>query len=210
MASPKGKRSRSEHMKRLNERRKKDPDYERYVQEQATKGKQNSEKFKQAGRDTLNRLRKDPDFQKAHSKAAAERARRYGIASCRRSIPVRYRDRKGREFRFRSILECKFALLADLNGQDWDYEPVSFPYWRDGRIRHYIPDFWVQELGEYVECKGYKTQGVTKQLSAVMAENPQISIRLWTAKDARLSEAPDIWVEGRDDLVFFESFKNAS
>lgn len=202
---PEFRKKRSEHMKRLNERRKKDKVFGQLCQDRATEGRKNSEKFKQVSRDTLNRLRTDPDFQEAHSKAAAKRARRYGIASCRRSIPVNYRDRKGREFRFRSITECRFALLADLKGLDWNYEPISLPYSWKGRVRHYNPDFWVEQWREYVEVKGYETRGVVKQLEAVLAENPQITVRLWTRGDLDQCEAPEIRVAGTDTILF-ESF----
>ena len=203
MASPKGKRSRSENMKLVNERRRKDKAFDQRCQDKATEGKQNSEKFKQAGRDTLNRLRYDPDFQKAHSKAAAERAKRFGIASCRRSIPVRYTDRKGREFRFRSLLECRFAILADLTGLDWEYEPVSLPYKWGDRTRHYVPDFWLPDRQQYVEVKGYETEGVRDQLAAVRIRNPQANIRLWTSADAELDGACPIDVDGPECMVEF-------
>jgi len=192
-------------MKLLNERRKKDKAFGKLCQDKATEGKLNSEKFKQAGRDTLSRFRNDPEFQRKRSKGLAEAARRLGIASCRRSIPVNYRDRKGREFRFRSITECRFALLADLQGLDWNYEPISLPYSWKGRVRHYNPDFWVEQWREYVEVKGYETRGVVKQLEAVLAENPQITVRLWTRGDLDQCEAPEIRVSGKD-MILFESF----
>lgn len=206
MASPKGKRSRSENMKLVNKRRREDEAFGKFCQEQASKGKRNSELFKRVNRAKLDRLRKDPEFQKAHSKAAAKRARRFGIASCRRSIPVRYTDRQGRVFRFRSILELKFALLADLRGLDWNYEPISLPYQWKGRTRHYNPDFWVAEWQQYVEVKGYKTEGVQRQLEEVLAGNPQISIRLWTSEDAELDGAPEVLVSGPEEMVLFQSF----
>lgn len=193
-------------MKLVNERRKNDKAFGKLCQDKATEGKLNSEKFKQAGRDTLKRFRNDPEFQRKRSKGLAEAARKLGIASCRRSIPVRYTDRRGREFRFRSILECKFALLSDLRELDWDYEPISLPYQWEGRTRHYVPDFWVSDWQQYIEVKGYKTKGVQKQLEEVLAGNPQIKIRLWTSNDAELDGAPDIQVSGPEEMVLFQSF----
>lgn len=34
-----------------------------------------------------------------------------------------------------------------------------FPYHdNDGKLRHYTPDFWVEEWNTYVEVKGYETE----------------------------------------------------
>lgn len=60
--------------------------------------------------------------------------------------------------RFRSRLEARWAVAFDALGVRWQYEPEGFEVgyrlsMRDENFR-YLPDFWLPELGLWVEVKG--------------------------------------------------------
>lgn len=52
---------------------------------------------------------------------------------------------------FRSRLESEWAKTLDLNGIFWTYEPVEITL-PSGTT--YIPDFWLPDLGTWIEVKG--------------------------------------------------------
>lgn len=56
--------------------------------------------------------------------------------------------------RFRSRLEARWAVFFTRLGLDWEYEPQGFVVGRRfGRPRPYLPDFYLPNLGLYVEIK---------------------------------------------------------
>ena len=63
-------------------------------------------------------------------------------------------------YHFRSRLEARWAVLFDSLGFDWEYEPEGFELGEAGR---YLPDFYVEQLGAWVEVKA-------KQLNATERE----------------------------------------
>src|ERR1039457_3106365 len=55
-------------------------------------------------------------------------------------------------YRFRSRLEARWAVFFRHLGIRWDYEPQGY---RVGPAkRPYLPDFWLPDLGTWVEVKG--------------------------------------------------------
>lgn len=69
---------------------------------------------------------------------------------------------------FASMIEVAWAAFFDALGMRWDYEPrvVVLP---DGRI--YPPDFYLFDLGVYVECKGQVLEdGLMEKLEAATKE----------------------------------------
>ncbi|MFI6948228.1 hypothetical protein [Streptomyces sp. NPDC050422] len=62
------------------------------------------------------------------------------------AVPTRYGDTT-----FRSRLEADWAATLDSNGIRWQYEPETITL-DSGTL--YIPDFWLPELGTWVEAKG--------------------------------------------------------
>ncbi|MFI1652172.1 hypothetical protein ACH4XT_35305 [Streptomyces avidinii] len=62
------------------------------------------------------------------------------------AVPTRYGDTT-----FRSRLEADWAATLDGNGIRWLYEPetITLP---SGAV--YLPDFWLPELGTWIEVKG--------------------------------------------------------
>ncbi|MBE4758366.1 hypothetical protein PV383_19815 [Streptomyces caniscabiei] len=62
---------------------------------------------------------------------------------------------------FRSRLEADWAATLDANGIRWEYEPetITLP---SGTV--YIPDFWLPELGTWIEAKGHGIPRVEKTI----------------------------------------------
>lgn len=58
-------------------------------------------------------------------------------------------------YRFRSRLEARWAVFFDALGIKWEYEKEGYDL--DGLW--YLPDFWLPELGYWVEVKGELPQG---------------------------------------------------
>jgi len=54
--------------------------------------------------------------------------------------------------------ELAVAQWLDKNKFEWKRNTTRFPYTNlKGTLSHYTPDFWVSELGGYLEVKGYET-----------------------------------------------------
>lgn len=54
--------------------------------------------------------------------------------------------------------ELKVAQYFDAQGYTWNRNTKRFPYINlNNKPSYYTPDFWVKELGGYVEVKGYET-----------------------------------------------------
>lgn len=66
------------------------------------------------------------------------------------AIPTRYAG-----FRFRSRLEARWAVFFNELGITWQYEPQGYLVGEE-QIP-YLPDFWLPELGMWVEVKGSAT-----------------------------------------------------
>ena len=86
-----------------------------------------------------------------------------------KAIPTRYAG-----CHFRSRLEARWAVFFDTLGIRWEYEPEGFELgWRlllDESTFHYLPDFWLPDLGVHVEVKGQWTTGeMEKFFNAVAA-----------------------------------------
>lgn len=52
--------------------------------------------------------------------------------------------------------ELKFAIWCDKNSIKWQRNRQGFEYFYLNKIHKYFPDFYLPELDEYVEVKGYK------------------------------------------------------
>src|SRR2546423_11922621 len=62
--------------------------------------------------------------------------------------------------------EEELAELLDENEIPWDYEPHTFPleHAPDGSVRQAItPDFYLPEVGAYIECTAMKQANVNKK-----------------------------------------------
>ena len=77
----------------------------------------------------------------------------------------RYLDRRGRLWRFRSGWELDVARQLDEQEIEWAYEPHRILL-SDGRV--YVPDFWIERFGFYLEVKGRRfTRGIDKVTLAI-------------------------------------------
>lgn len=56
-------------------------------------------------------------------------------------------------YRFRSRLEARWAVFFDALGIEWEYEHEGYDL---GALGWYLPDFWLPNLGFYLEVKGPK------------------------------------------------------
>lgn len=65
--------------------------------------------------------------------------------------------------RFRSRLEARYAVVFDMLGIEWQYEPQGFEcgqrltkslWWADYPRINYLPDFWLPREKVFVEVKG--------------------------------------------------------
>jgi len=63
-----------------------------------------------------------------------------------KAIETRYKG-----YRFRSRLEARWAVFFDAIGMKWEYEVEGFDL---GVYGWYLPDFWLPEIGVWVEIKG--------------------------------------------------------
>lgn len=53
--------------------------------------------------------------------------------------------------------EYKYAMYLDTLGVQWCRNTRRFDYWYDGKLRKYIPDFYIVDDDRYIEIKGYTT-----------------------------------------------------
>lgn len=70
------------------------------------------------------------------------------------SVPTRYRD-----IQFRSKLEADWAEYFDFEQIRWSYEPEAFALPNGA---NYLPDFYLDDLQIYVECRGTLQRSLRK------------------------------------------------
>ena len=74
----------------------------------------------------------------------------------------------------RSSYEILFAILLDLKGIEWDYEPKAF----DLGNATYIPDFYLPEEDKYIEIKGYFDKRTKDKLLLFEKMYPDIKLEI--------------------------------
>ncbi len=97
-----------------------------------------------------------------------------------------------KDFRFRSRLEARWAVFFDELGIAWEYEKEGYEI--DG-IR-YLPDFWLPDLGCWIEVKG-DTPGYFEKKKAV-------KLCLASRKDVHIFIGEPYEAESYASLTFFE------
>lgn len=70
---------------------------------------------------------------------------------------------------FRSRLEARWAVLFDMTGTPWCYEPQGYVV--DGYA--YLPDFWLPSLDSYFEVKGFWDDSVRKAMALAASLDDQ-------------------------------------
>jgi len=122
-----------------------------------------------------------------------------------KSIPTIYNG-----VQLRSRMEAKCAHLFDTLKWKWEYEPHSFML--PSGI-NYRPDFWIEELAMFVECRGYQTKDGNRQIEEFgeCVQNQSISIPGGVPIDsyaAIISDSKSIlWTRGTDHPVILAVFK---
>lgn len=86
--------------------------------------------------------------------------------------------------RFRSSWELFFYIACEIRNMVASYEPITFSVDVDGKTRKYTPDFWVNELGSFVEIKGIAWQLGMKKITAVKSQG----IPIQTFRDTHIEE----------------------
>jgi hypoxanthine phosphoribosyltransferase len=84
--------------------------------------------------------------------------------------------------------EEEFARILDFYGLDWKYEPRSFPLrWEgDKVVEMFTPDFYLSELGMFVELTTMKQSLVTaknRKIRFMKELYPDVNVRLLYRKD---------------------------
>jgi hypothetical protein len=83
-----------------------------------------------------------------------------------REIPLEPLPAAGTAAPFANESEAEFAKVLDFYRIPWQYEPETFPieWWPDGRVKSsFSPDFYLPELGTYLELTTMKQSLVTKK-----------------------------------------------
>jgi len=93
---------------------------------------------------------------------------------------VRWTDRRGRLFLFKSTWERAYAAYLDLAGSEWDYEPKTFKLCTDPKYRGYTPDFRVvRSEGEtFVEIHGWDDVPTRTRMALFRTEYPSVGFDL--------------------------------
>ena len=63
---------------------------------------------------------------------------------------IRAIETKYQGYRFRSRLEARWAVFFSALHTEWDYEPEGYDL---GKAGWYLPDFWLPDMGVFVEIK---------------------------------------------------------
>jgi len=74
--------------------------------------------------------------------------------------------------KMRSSWERRFAQAMDSRGIEWVYEPQRFDL---GEVT-YLPDFYVPELGAYVEVKGWLDPKSQRRISLFREKYPDVPL----------------------------------
>lgn len=104
----------------------------------------------------------------------------------RKTTRVDWTDIQGRAFTFRSKWELWTAQQLDAAGLCWDYELRSYAVLVDGKMRSYIPDFWVWDseartvLRSLIDVKGKTCVEQMKKIVLFQEQYPTVPFELWT------------------------------
>jgi len=77
---------------------------------------------------------------------------------------------------FKSGLERKVDAAFTRRRVKHGYETKKFPFVQPAKNRNYTPDFFIDETGIYVECKGRLTQFDRDKLLWVKAQHPDLRL----------------------------------
>lgn len=121
------------------------------------------EKLSQAnlGKSSYNSMseEKKQEFKKKHRNIILKRYESGWMPKAGRCKKIRYVSPIAGEVFVDGTWELKAAMYMDKQGWNWQRNTQRFPYTNlDGKLSHYTPDFYVEELGGFLEVKGYETE----------------------------------------------------
>ncbi|MDD4972689.1 MAG: hypothetical protein PHT07_24935 [Paludibacter sp.] len=80
--------------------------------------------------------------------------------------------RKDLNMFLRSKWEANYARLLNWGRINWSYEPKAFVLEVDGKKTTYTPDFYNEDLGVWIEVKGYMTEIAEKKIECFKTTYP--------------------------------------
>lgn len=95
---------------------------------------------------------------------------------------VQYIKKDGNIIQLRGSYEVRYATWLDKNSIDWEYEkPIQYID-KKGIKRHCLPDFYLPDLNEYHDTKGYLSEE-SKEKYSLIKDQLGIEIKLIFKKD---------------------------
>jgi hypothetical protein len=79
----------------------------------------------------------------------------------------------------RSSWELATVKYLDKQGLAWNYEPKAFKFKLNELEVTYTPDFYIEELGIYIEVKGYWREDAKAKFAEFKLQYPEIEIEVW-------------------------------
>ena len=90
-------------------------------------------------------------------------------------IGIEYITKKNKRTRYRSNFEAKFANDLKKKGLTFHYEKCRLAF--VPKIRHYTPDFYIQEFDFFVETKGLFVARDRAKHLLIQEQYPELDIR---------------------------------
>ncbi len=106
-------------------------------------------------------------------------------------------------YRFRSRLEARWAVFFDALGVKYEYEAEGYDL---GEAGWYLPDFWLPEVGAWVEIKGDLSSEDEKKKCHLLASGTKKPVLLISGQPAHkphFEEFPHIRIANYSLVVFF-------
>lgn len=88
---------------------------------------------------------------------------------------------------FKSGLEKKVAACLERHGVEVKYEKLKLPYVVPSKKKNYIPDFQLPN-GIIIEAKGKLDALAREKMSLVIAQHPELDIRMLLMRDNKLNK----------------------
>jgi len=138
-------------------------------------------KKKQAGSVTG---KNNPFFGRKHSKKSKKKIGKSKLGSKPHWYRCEYIDRFGKQYKFHSSWELKFAEYLDRNNVDWSSGDKRFYYADDEDIKRcYWPDFYLKDSDSYIEIKGYFRDKDKRKMEIIKETYPKINLEILRRND---------------------------
>lgn len=126
-------------------------------------------------------------YKVGHKRVISE-LRQMGVKK-RRVRRVRWTDKRGRVFTFRSLWEAQVAKWLDAEGYEWDYEKERYILLEEDKTSTYLPDFWVYDehyrVRTIIEVKGRWTGTQRHRVALFREQYPHFTHEVWDGQMLR-------------------------